>query len=120
MSNNNRRRRPRPAGAPEPRDHQAPKSPAQREAEGADTVNVHWRGFKFTVPSRPELWDYWAVSRPLSQNNYPETCLGLLGPRQASQIHAAYPQLTNKDAAEMFAELFNAIAEACGFGNSGN
>jgi hypothetical protein len=121
MANNNRRRHrpPRPEGAPEPRDYQAPKSPAQAEAEGVETVTVRWRGFNLIIPARPELWSYWNVMRHL-HTDMPTGVCNLIGQRQTSQIFARHPQLTAGEAAELFADLFNEIAKAVGFGSSGN
>ncbi|MGV9666933.1 hypothetical protein [Nocardia niigatensis] len=121
-SNNNRRRRsPRPAGAPAPQDYRSPKkSAAQREAEGIETVDIDWRGMRFTIAAHPEDWDFWNVTRHISQNNFPEACLGLLGPQQATMIYREFPRMNNARAGELFGELFNAITKAVGFGSSGN
>lgn len=122
MSSNNRRRRPaRPAGAPAPQDYRSPKkSAAQREAEGVETVDIEWRGMRFTVAAHPEDWDFWRVSRHVSQNNFPEATLGLIGPEGTAQIYREFPKLDNARAGELFSELFNAITKAVGFGNAGN
>ncbi|MFE3057632.1 hypothetical protein [Nocardia sp. NPDC059239] len=121
-SNNNRRRRPpRPAGAPAPQDFRSPKkSAAQREAEGVETVDIDWRGMRFTIPAHAEDWDFWSVTRHMSQNNFPEACLGLIGPRGIAQIHREFPRISNARAGELFGELFQAITKAVGFGNAGN
>ncbi len=116
---NRRPRRPRPAGAPEPRDYQPPKSAAQAEAEGVDTVTVLWEGLSLEVPARPEDWPYWTVMQHI-HTNLPVAVCNLLGPRQASRIHARYPGLTARDAARLFGELFEEIAKAVGFGGAGN
>lgn len=118
-SRNRNRNRPRPEGAPEPRDYQAPKSAAQAEAEGIEKVTVPWRGMNLSVPARPESWSYWNVMRHLG-TDLPTGVCNLIGPRQTSQIFARHPQLTAGEAGELFTELFNEIAKAVGFGNSGN
>lgn len=117
--NRNRNRRPRPEGAPEPRDYQAPKSAAQAEAEGDETVAVQWRGMRLSVPARPESWPYWTVMRHLG-TDLPTAVCNLIGPQQTAQIYARHPELTARQASEMFADLFNEIARAVGFGNAGN
>ncbi|WP_280248554.1 hypothetical protein [Nocardia abscessus] len=116
MSNNNRRRRPRPAGAPEPRDHQAPKSPAQREAEGAETVTIKWHGVDVEIPARAELWDPYDVVLPAAAGNIPGAVAALVGPVQLARMKQQYPAATMPD----FYELFNLAAEAVGFGGAGN
>ncbi|WP_280410688.1 hypothetical protein [Nocardia asiatica] len=121
----NRRRRPRPAGAPEPRDYQPPQSPeppksaAQTEAEGVDTITVEWEGLSLRVPVRPDTWPYWTVMRHL-QTDLPTGVCNLLGPRQVSQLYARHPDLTAREASRLFGELFEKIAKAVGFGSAGN
>ncbi|MGY4098043.1 hypothetical protein ACW2Q0_00520 [Nocardia sp. R16R-3T] len=116
---NRRPRRPRPAGAPEPRDYQPPKSAAQAEAEGADTVTVQWQGLSLNVPARPEDWPYWTVMRHL-QTDLPVGVCNLIGPRQVTKIYARHPDLTAREASRLFGELFEEIAKAVGFGGAGN
>lgn len=115
----NRNRRPRPAGAPEPQDFK-PKSPAAREADGAETVRVEFRGMTFEVAADPAKWSYWQVTQWLPSNNFANACIGLLGPAQTAKIHMRYPNLTSVEALDLFSELFMEIAKATGFGNTGN
>lgn len=119
MSNNRNRNRPRPQGAPEPQDYRAPKSAAQREAEGADTVDVQWRGMTFEVPAPAEDWPYWTVVRHL-QNDLPAAVCNLIGPRATAQLQGKYPNMAASEAGELFADLFNEIAKELGLGSSGN
>jgi hypothetical protein len=119
MSNNRNRNRPRPQGAPEPQDYRAPKSAAQREAEGAETVEIHWREMTFEIPAPAENWPYWTVVRHL-QSDLPLAVLNLLGPRQAARVQGRFPDLPAAQAGELFADLFGVIAEKLGLGNSGN
>ena len=117
MSNNNRRRRgPRPEGAPEPRDYQAPKSPAQTEAEGVETVRVTWHGVELEVPADPQKWHPYQVILPLSSNNVLGGLAALLGPIQIMKMQREYPAARVPE----FFELFNMIAKATGYGNAGN
>lgn len=115
----NRRPRPRPEGAPEPQDFKAPASPAEREAKGADTVVIHFRDMTFTVPANPANWSYWQVLQWIP-NHIPNAVVGLLGLAQISEVHRRYPHLTGAQAGELFGELFDEIAKACGYGSAGN
>lgn len=111
-----RRTPPRPAGAPEPQDHLSPKSAAQREAEGGETVTVEWEGLTFTVLADPDQWDYWTVIVPLSANNIPQALFGLLGQRQTSMLQRAKPHMKGPEGRD----LYDTISEAVGFGGPGN
>lgn len=118
MSNSNRRRRrgPRPQGAPEPRDYQAPKSAAQREGEGVKTVTIEWHGVKLDVPADPQQWNPYTVILPLTSNNTLGALPALLGPVQLAKMQVEYPNATLP---ELY-ELFELIAKATGFGRWGN
>lgn len=113
---NRRRRRPaaRPAGAPEPQDY--PRSAAQREAEGAETVTVTWRGVDLTVPADPQRWHPVTVWAPLSQNNVIGATVALLGSVQLARLSANVEDFQ----AGHYYEIFNLISKATGFGQLGN
>lgn len=102
-----------PDTAPVPQDH---KSPAQREAEGIDTVTVRWDGLEFQVSSDPDSWDFWTITEPLSANNIPQAVLGLLGPQQSARLRLERPVIT----AAQIRELFDEIVRTIGLGNTGN
>ncbi|MFI6368926.1 hypothetical protein ACIBG0_40145 [Nocardia sp. NPDC050630] len=115
---NRRRRRPaRPAGAPAPQDfHEARKSPAQREAEGAETVSFVWRGVELTVIADPQKWHPVTVWAPLSQNNVIGGTVALLGSVQLARLAA---NVEDFEAAHYY-EIFNEISRVTGFGRAGN
>jgi len=103
-----------PATAKRPTDR--PKSAAQLEAERADLVDVTWEGIEFQVNGDPDSWDFWTVTKPLSEGNIPAGLIGLLGEEQALKLRIAKPQLTNIEARQ----LFNEMNKAIGFHNAGN
>ncbi|WP_280265342.1 hypothetical protein [Nocardia wallacei] len=110
------------AAAPMPNGHTAeqpvdddPKAPAQREAEGIDTVVVEWRGMEFTIVADIDKWNYWTVMVPLANGNETRALLGLLGSQQIAKLQKAMPDMLPPDARE----LFDTINDALGL-NSGN
>ncbi|WP_280335482.1 hypothetical protein [Nocardia wallacei] len=104
-----------PPAAAGPAVPDAPKSPAQREAEGVETVEIQWRGLTLTVTADPDRWNFWTVFTPLSTNNIPQTLWGLLGDKQMKMIHDAHPDLTGPEARA----LYSHISAQLGF-NRGN
>ncbi|MBF6326766.1 MULTISPECIES: hypothetical protein [Nocardia] len=115
MSNNNRRRRgPRPEGAPEPRDYQAPrKTAAQREAQGVETATITYKGAEFDIPASVDDWPTLAV-QAMSKNHHIDAIEHALGPVQWNRFVSQFPLKRNFDE---FAEL---IAQELGFTKAGN
>ncbi|WP_280393230.1 hypothetical protein [Nocardia wallacei] len=93
---------------------EAPKSAAQREAEGIATTTVEWRGLTLQVPTDVDTWSYWNVIAPLAHGNETRAMYGLLG-AQINEVAKKFPNMTARDGRE----LFDAINDALGL-NSGN
>lgn len=83
------------------------------EAQGDETVTVKWRDLdEFEVPTDRDAWPFEA-HLALEESKFFVVLRELLPPRTLAQFRATRP--TGKDAAD----LFNAIAEALGFSDSG-
>lgn len=105
-----------PENAPRPRDHMPKregKSAPQREAEDDETVDLNFRGTKFTVPADQEEWPILAVQAFANGRNI-DAVQHLLGPRQWALYVTKFGKKRDFDA---FAEL---IADVFGFGAPGN
>ncbi|GAB4582624.1 hypothetical protein [Nocardia sp. IFM 10818] len=111
---NNRRRRPRPAGAPAPQDFKEPKkTAAQREAEGIETVVLEYRGVEFEVPATMDDWPTRAV-QAAAHNLHIDAIEHVLGPKQWAIFNARFPRQRD------FAEFAEMLGEEMGFGTAGN
>ncbi|MBB5915278.1 hypothetical protein BJY24_004145 [Nocardia transvalensis] len=106
---------PAATGHPGITEPEAPKSPAQREAEGIATTPVEWRGLTLEIPTDVDTWSYWNVIAPLAHGNETRALYGLLGNAQIALVQTKYPDMTAKDGRD----LFDAINAALGL-NSGN
>ena len=97
-------------GAPEPQDR---KSPAQREAENIDTLELEYGGAVFTVPSDPDDFPVLAA-QAFSKNLNIDGLEHLLGARQWAMFISKSPRKRDIDGLvkQLFANL--------GFGDSGN
>lgn len=98
------------SNAPDPQDH---KSPAQREAEAIDTIELEFRGGKFTVPAHPDDFPVLA-SQAFSKNMNIDGIEHLLGPRQWALFLSKNPR--KKDFDEFARQFFTSM----GFGDEGN
>lgn len=106
------RRTPPPKPAPD--EPEAPASPAQREAEGIETIEVEWRGVKLAIPSDVDDWSYWRVIVPLSRGNETQALIGLIGEDQAQALRRALPDMTAKDGRALFDAINTALGMAPG------
>lgn len=96
--------------APEPQDH---KSPAQREAEGAEFISIEHAGRTFEVIADQDDWPLLAI-QAFSKNLGIDAIEHLLGPRQWGMYLATNP--TRRD----FNVFSDKLAEEFGFGTTGN
>lgn len=95
-----------PKGATVPADH---KSPAQAEAEKAETADVTWHGHIFTVVSDPDDYPVEAVMAFETGRNFTGLEI-ILGAKQWAEFMKTKPR--KRDGVE----LFEAIGEALGLG----
>lgn len=95
--------------APEPQDHKAPR----REAEGAETVSLEFKGATYDIPADQEDWPLRAV-QAFSKGMAIDGVEHLLGPRQWALFMKGNPTKRNFD------EFSEQIAEEYGFGTAGN
>lgn len=103
-----------PANAPKPQDHKAPKkTAAQREAEGIDEVEVEFDGEIYEIAADPIDWEV-STTEAFEQGKVVTAIRQLLGPEQWKAVSAK--RYRNRQ----FRELFDLLAEAGGFDNSGN
>lgn len=103
-----------PANAPKPQDHKAPKkTAAQREAEGIDEVEVEFDGEIYEIAADPIDWKV-STTEAFEQGKVVTAIRQLLGPEQWKTLSAK--RYRNRQ----FRELFDLLAEAGGFDNSGN
>lgn len=111
-----------PDHAPRPMDHQPkkkkrkrdkPRSAAEREALGIETVSVEFDGETYVIPADPLDWEL-PTTEAFEQGKAITAIRGLFGPQQ-------YRQLMSKGYRNrQFQELFNLLAEAGGFEIAGN
>ena len=85
----------------------------QREAEGIDTVTVEFDGEEYTIPADPLDWDL-TVTEAFELGRAITAVRGLLGPEQFATV--TRKRYTNRK----FGELFDLLAKAGGFDDSGN
>jgi len=98
------------SNAPEPQDH---KSPAQREADKTEFVNIEHGGRTFEIVADQDDWPLLAI-QAFSKNLGIDAIEHLLGPRQWAMYLSTNP--TRRD----FNEFSEKIAEEFGFGTAGN
>ncbi|CAM3038531.1 hypothetical protein [Skermania piniformis] len=103
-----------PARAPRPQDHRPASTPVIRgEAEGIETVTVEFDGESYTIPADPADWPINATEA--FENGRAVTAIRmLLAPDEWIKVQRK--QYRNRQ----FRELFDALARAGGFRNSGN
>lgn len=99
----------KPKGVKAPQDH---KSPAQRDAEGAEVVEIEHNGVTYTIPADA---DDWTVETTLAfeEGKAMSGIRGVLGPKQWATYLKSKP--VNADARD----LFDKIAEAVGMETAG-
>lgn len=97
-----------PKGAKTPTDHE--KSPAQTEAEGAETTVIHWRGHEFTVPASPDDWPV-DVLLIFEKGQNANGLQLILGPKQWGEFMKTKP--LKRDVVD----LFDTMGETLGVGN---
>lgn len=103
-----------PANAPKPQDRKPPKkTAAQREAEGIETVEVEYDGEFYEIPADPIDWKV-STTEAFEQGKIVTAIRGLVGREQWAIL--AGKGYRNRQ----FRELFDLLAEAGGFEQSGN
>lgn len=105
--------RPRPQDHLPPREEGLPNTPVMNEALGILVVPVYFDGMALEVPADPEDWPVKATLA-FEDGKVVNACKHLLSPADFDKVMAK--NYRNKK----FGELFNALAEAGGFANSGN
>lgn len=104
------------ASRPVPQDHKAaaePGRPVYNEALGILVVPVEFDGMTLSVPADPEDWPVKATLA-FEDGKVVNACKHLLSSEDFDKVMAK--NYRNKK----FGDLFNALAEAGGFANSGN
>lgn len=107
-----------PESAPRPQDHLPPAdepdlSPVMNEALGILVVPVHYDGMVLEIPADPEDWPIKAT-RAFEQGKAVTAVESLLSSKDFEKI------LEKNYRNKQFGELFNELAKAGGFANSGN
>lgn len=105
--------RPRPQDHLPPRDEELPATPVMNEALGILVVPVRFDGMDLEVPADPEDWPVKATLA-FEDGKVVNACRHLLSPEDFDKVMAK--NYRNRQ----FGDLFNALAKAGGFANSGN
>jgi hypothetical protein len=95
-------------------------TPAQREAEGVDTIDVDWDGITITFPASPEDADMDAVEA--FENGKAITfARHLLGTERYDEVRAEWRKANGrKPTPNDMAPVMEAVAKAWGFETQGN
>lgn len=95
-------------------------TPAQREAEGTETVTVDWDGVPVTVPGSVENLDLDALDA-FESGKAVAAIKAMVGPKAYDKLRADYQKANGrKPVVGDLGRLMDAVAAAYGFDNSGN
>lgn len=95
-------------------------TPAQREAEGAETVTVDWDGVPVTIPGSPDAMDLDALEA-FESGKAVSAIKAMVGPKAFNQLRVEYQKANGrKPVVGDLGRLMEAVAVAYGFDTSGN
>lgn len=95
------------------------KTPAQLEAEGAETITVDWNGIPVTVPATVDQLDLDAIEA-LEAGKAVTAIRAIVGSRAFDKLKADYAKQHGRPKVSDLEAMVEALAKAYGFDTSGN